>query len=1014
VDEAVVGLSLCFGMVFLVVPVVAMVMASRARTEAQALRRALGVLSSQLTRLDREVKQLKESGVAVPAEAPAAAAAPEVLIAPAPVSPLEVTPEPAPEATPEPAPAEVAAAPDPVVAEAPRLPMPERTPPQAQEPFTPAEPPSPAPPPAQPIEWEKWLGVRGAAVLGGIVLAMAGLLFFKYSVERGWLSPLIRVGLATLFGVGALVAGEKLRKGYDVTAHALSGGGVVVLYAAIWAARILYELIPMEAAFFLMVLTTVVACLLALRHESQLVALLGLVGGFATPLLLATHENRPIGFFGYLLLLDGGFLWIAWRKQWRRVSYVALFGTLLMQAGWISSRMESGQLLLALGILGVFSVLFVLMSARVPEDASPQARRAMVFTQGTALLFPYAFATYFAASAELGHHLPALAGFMGLMGAGAAWLTRRDSLPGGVATAAASAQVAVLAVALGHHGHSPAQLWVYGACVVGLSALWWAFVEWPHGDEPTPALTRAATVALSGLALLFMVASLHSPDVEHVAPAVTGYVLLAALGIRLAVRVERPELQLVPVLLLATVFGLFRATWWGRVLEEGLSVPLGLGLDGLIAVVLLAYPRLRDDDDERLWAERGAAFYAIVSTSLVAFITLGPALHPPEVQLGALLVGLVGLAAGAQLRDARFLLGQGVALSLVQSAWSLRASEGYGQAFGLLAVSTLVSTYWPLLAGRRVVAQKSAAWAMTLPLVFSFLALKVVFERLGGGPFIGALPVACAAAALGALSWARSLGLSAEARRRMMVWLAGLALAFISVAIPLQLDRQWMTIGWAVMAVALLVLWRRLDHEGLKYFAYALLTIVTVRLVLNPEVLSYAERGQRIFNWLMYTYLVPAACLGAAAWLLGPLELPRLREWEKPFYPKELALVTVSSVVGLMLVVFAWLTLAVFDFFSPGASISVSFDRLPARDLTLSIVWLLYATVILAVGMWRASRGLRWASLVFMLVSIAKVFLYDLGQLTDLYRVMSLLGLAASLFVISLAYQRFVFRKEAP
>jgi uncharacterized membrane protein len=45
------------------------------------------------------------------------------------------------------------------------------------------------------------------------------------------------------------------------------------------------------------------------------------------------------------------------------------------------------------------------------------------------------------------------------------------------------------------------------------------------------------------------------------------------------------------------------------------------------------------------------------------------------------------------------------------------------------------------------------------------------------------------------------------------------------------------------------------------------------------------------------------------------------------------------------------------------------------------------------------------------MITVAKVFLYDLGELRDLYRVASLLGLAVSLITISLAYQRFVLRR---
>ena len=77
----------------------------------------------------------------------------------------------------------------------------------------------------------------------------------------------------------------------------------------------------------------------------------------------------------------------------------------------------------------------------------------------------------------------------------------------------------------------------------------------------------------------------------------------------------------------------------------------------------------------------------------------------------------------------------------------------------------------------------------------------------------------------------------------------------------------------------------------------------------------------------------------------------------------------------------------------------------------MSIAWAAYALALLGIGLWQRSVGLRWASLGLLLVTIGKVFLHDLGELRDLYRVMSLVGLAVSLFLVSLVYQRFVFRK---
>jgi uncharacterized membrane protein len=109
-------------------------------------------------------------------------------------------------------------------------------------------------------------------------------------------------------------------------------------------------------------------------------------------------------------------------------------------------------------------------------------------------------------------------------------------------------------------------------------------------------------------------------------------------------------------------------------------------------------------------------------------------------------------------------------------------------------------------------------------------------------------------------------------------------------------------------------------------------------------------------------------------------------------------------------VIFVWINLAIADWFATGPMLQVSFERMAARDLTTSLAWAVYALVLLAIGMSRRSIGLRWVSLGLFMITIAKVFLHDLGQLHDLYRVASLLGLALSLIAVSLAYQRFVFR----
>ena len=71
--------------------------------------------------------------------------------------------------------------------------------------------------------------------------------------------------------------------------------------------------------------------LLSIRRESLFIAVLGLLGGFATPALLSTGENRPIPLFAYLLLLNIGLAWVAYRKVWPVLTWLTLGLTTLYQ-----------------------------------------------------------------------------------------------------------------------------------------------------------------------------------------------------------------------------------------------------------------------------------------------------------------------------------------------------------------------------------------------------------------------------------------------------------------------------------------------------------------------------------------------------------------------------------------------------------------------------------------------------------------------------------------------------------
>ena len=128
------------------------------------------------------------------------------------------------------------------------------------------------------------------------------------------------------------------------------------------------------------------------------------------------------------------------------------------------------------------------------------------------------------------------------------------------------------------------------------------------------------------------------------------------------------------------------------------------------------------------------------------------------------------------------------------------------------------------------------------------------------------------------------------------------------------------------------------------------------------------------------------------------------------------------TVAGLGLVLLFWLiNLEIADYYSTGRYVQLDvllgIDDVGAqlrlqRNLTRSIAWGLYALGLLCLGLWRGIRGLRLASLVFLFLTVGKVFLYDLSVLEGIYRILSFVGLGVALIIFSLLYQRFFRRAD--
>src|SRR6185437_2509494 len=96
--------------------------------------------------------------------------------------------------------------------------------------------------------------------------------------------------------------------------------------------------------------------LLAVRMDALVVAILGIAGGFLTPILLSTGQDNPLGLFGYIALLDIGLLLLARRKDWSSLAILGAIGTTLMQIAWVGNFFLREKYFLANRVLVPMSV----------------------------------------------------------------------------------------------------------------------------------------------------------------------------------------------------------------------------------------------------------------------------------------------------------------------------------------------------------------------------------------------------------------------------------------------------------------------------------------------------------------------------------------------------------------------------------------------------------------------------------------------------------------------------------
>jgi len=781
-----------------------------------------------------------------------------------------------------------------------------------------------------------------------------------------------------------------------------------VLYAVTFACRAYYHfaLFGFVPTFLLMTLITAVAFVLAVRSNASVVAVLGIAGGFLTPVLLSTGEDNPLGLFGYIALLDIGLLAVAQRQRWNVLPILGAIGTALVQFAWVAAffvpekYFAGNKVLIFMAVFAGFQALFLAAAALAQRTGKANTE---LFACAIGLGAVAMFSAFYLLSFQMIGHRPALLfTYLFVIDLGLLTLMLTESR---LVTVQAFAGLAAFIFLGAWTGNYLTMDHLYTA--LGFYFLFALF----HSATPI-ALQRFRKIEIPPWthvfpALALLVALIPIFEFTEVSQLVWPFVLIVdfvAIVLAIATATLLPVVAVL-VLTLVAVGSLF----W-RIPSELTGLPNALCLLGGFAIFFFVATNwaARRAKPRGNFATQLPTLSATLPFLLLIMVTLRLPLANPSSVFGLALVLAILLFSMTRFFSLDLLPAVAlVSVLTLEHAWHF---EHFDPAHATLPLVWYLGFYalftiFPFIFQHKF-ASKTVPWAAAA--LAGPLHFYLVYDMIRSAyPSVvpGLVPAAFGLPALLGLSVVlKRTPLTSAARNAQLALFGGATLFFITLIFPIEFDRQWITVGWALEGVALCWLFHRVPHPGLRLAGVALLLIVFVRLAFNPAVLSYHPRAAfSVFNWYLYTYGIAAACMFTAARLLAP---PCNLVLSRNVLP---LLNTLGTVLAFLIV-----NIEIADYFSPPGATALTFQFSGnfARDMSYSIAWALFALLLLIIGMQRRAAPIRYAGLALLAVTVVKLFFHDLSQLDQLYRIGAFIVVAVIAILASFLYQRFLAAAE--
>lgn len=216
-------------------------------------------------------------------------------------------------------------------------------------------------------DMEQAVASRWFVWIGGVAIAIGGLLFVKYAYDVGLISPRLQIFLGLLMAAALVFAGDWLRRKTPESTEinyvpaAISAAGLATAFASIYGAYALYELVQSTTAFIGLAIIGLLALGLSLR-QGPLIAALGLLGSYVTPMIISSLDPSGWGFFPYLLIILAACFAILRQRPWWWLGYGAIVGSAIWSVLWLEGPFETADTLpmglfaFLIGVVSIFAI----------------------------------------------------------------------------------------------------------------------------------------------------------------------------------------------------------------------------------------------------------------------------------------------------------------------------------------------------------------------------------------------------------------------------------------------------------------------------------------------------------------------------------------------------------------------------------------------------------------------------------------------------------------------------------